>query len=135
MQYGRLDASYQAAGGESGIRQLVKDFYDNMEQLPSAKRIRDMHNADLSESRDKLYRFLVGWMGGPRLFQATYGPINIPGAHRHLSLEQEDADAWLNCMNRAIDRQPYHESFKDYLKEQFKIPAQRIMAVNQQATV
>lgn len=42
-QYGVGDASYQAAGGKSGIRKLVDDFYDVMERLPEAEKIRGMH--------------------------------------------------------------------------------------------
>lgn len=41
-QYGVGDASYQAAGGEVGIRKLVDDFYDAMERLPEAQKIRKM---------------------------------------------------------------------------------------------
>jgi hemoglobin len=67
-QYGVGDASYQAAGGEVGIRKLVDDFYDVMEQRPEAQKIRKMHPADLTVSRDKLTLFLCGWLGGPRSY-------------------------------------------------------------------
>lgn len=36
--YGIGDASYQAAGGEAGIRTLVDDFYDAMARLPEAEK-------------------------------------------------------------------------------------------------
>ena len=37
--YGVGDASYQAAGGIDGLRRLVNDFYDLMEQRPEAAAI------------------------------------------------------------------------------------------------
>ena len=59
-KYGDGDASFRAAGGVVGLRTLVNDFYDIMEELPEAREIRDMHPTDLTVSRDKLSRFLCG---------------------------------------------------------------------------
>ncbi|MFZ1643284.1 MAG: hypothetical protein WAV07_17995 [Candidatus Contendobacter sp.] len=39
LPYGVEDASYRAAGGEAGIRKLVDDFYDAMDQLPEAAKM------------------------------------------------------------------------------------------------
>ncbi len=124
--YGQLDASYQAAGGIEGITQLVNDFYDFMETLQEAKVIRAMHSDDLTQSRQKLAYFLSGWLGGPRLYRDKYGPISIPMAHRHLNVEALERDAWILCMQKAVEKQPYEESFKVYLIEQLKVPAERI---------
>ncbi|MBE2295172.1 MAG: group II truncated hemoglobin, partial [Phycisphaerales bacterium] len=84
--YSVEDASYQAAGGEAGIRQLVDDFYDAMDQLPAAAKIRAMHPTDLSDTRDKLTRFLCGWLGGPKLYAEKYGSIHIPQAHARFAI-------------------------------------------------
>jgi hemoglobin len=94
--------SYQAAGELVGITQLVDEFYANMDRLPEANVIRDMHPPNLAESRKKLTYFLCGWLGGPRLFQQHYGPISIPGAHKRFPIGYEERDAWLLCMQRAL---------------------------------
>ncbi len=125
LQYGVEDTSYRAAGREAGIRKLVDDFYDAMEQLPEAARIRAMHPADLTISRDKLARFLCGWLGGPKLFAEKYGPIRIPQVHSHLEIGPDERDAWLLCMQEALKTQPYAEEFKKYLMEQLYVPAER----------
>ncbi|MBL4868954.1 MAG: group II truncated hemoglobin [Pseudomonadales bacterium] len=122
--YGVDDASYQAAGQEPGIRVLVDDFYHVMSTLPEARKIREMHPEDLEEARDKLARFLCGWLGGPKLFQGKYGPIRIPKAHRHLEIGLAERDAWLLCMEEALKQQPYADSFKKYLLEQLYVPAE-----------
>lgn len=98
-QYGVGDASYQAAGGEAGMRKLVDDFYDAMEQLPEAQKVRKMHPADLTVLRDKLTLFLCGWLNGPRLYAQQYGPIRIPQVHSHLEIGRSERDAWLRCMH------------------------------------
>jgi len=125
-QYGIGDCSYRSAGELPGLIQLVDAFYDVMETLPEAKKIRDMHNADLTESRQKLAYFLSGWLGGPKLYSEAFGSINIPGAHRHLPIGAGESDAWILCMQKAVETQPYDESFKLYLIEQLRVPAERI---------
>jgi len=123
--YGQGEASFEAAGGFDGIKQLVDAFYDAMETLPQASTVREMHSEDLTESRDKLTRFLTGWLGGPKLFSEKYGPIRIPVAHRHLDIGPAERDAWLACMQVAVDAQPYQQDFRDYLMTQLYVPAER----------
>lgn len=123
-QYGQGDASFQAAGGEAGIRQLVDSFYHHMSKLPEAETIFNMHPSDLEVSRDKLARFLCGWLGGPRRYREKYGPIAIPSAHRHLEIGPAERDAWLLCMEKALEQQPYAPEFKEYLLEQLAVPAE-----------
>jgi hemoglobin len=129
LRFGYEDHSYQAAGELLGIRKLVDDFYDVMESLPRAKRIREMHPDDLVVSRDKLTLFLCAWLGGPRLFTAKYGPISIPQIHSHLDVVEDDKHAWLECMQASIDRQSYSVDFAEYLIRQLAVPAERIEQV------
>lgn len=128
VPYGQGDASYQAAGGWQGICALVDAFYDEMDRAPEASVIRAMHDDDLSESREKLSTFLSGWLGGPKRYAQRYGRgIGIPAAHQHLRIGPAERDAWLWCMQRAIDQQPYAVAFKDYLYRQLRVPAERIV--------
>jgi hemoglobin len=128
--YGFSDTSFQAAGGIDGIRQLVDDFYLEMDALPEAATIRKMHKTDLAESRDKLTLFLCGWMGGPSLYHEKYGGINIPRDHAHLPIGEAERDAWLLCMERSIEKQGYSPEFSTYLLQQLRIPAERIFATS-----
>lgn len=125
-EYGVGNNSYIMAGELSGITKLVDQFYTNMDNFSESKKIRSMHTSDLSESRKKLTYFLSGWLGGPKLYAENYGCINIPAAHQHLSVGIEESNAWLLCMEKAIDQQPYEAAFKVYLLEQLSIPAARV---------
>ena len=124
--FGQDDATFQAAGGEAGIRQLVDSFYAIMGRNPAYARIFEWHR-DVPEARDKLARFLCGWMGGPRRYREKYGPINIPQAHGHLNVTVVERDMWLNCMAEALAEQPYSDELRDYLITQLGVPAQRIV--------
>jgi hemoglobin len=126
-KFGIKDASFKAAGGVEGIRKLVDDFYRIMNEAEDASIIRRMHPADLTGSRDKLARFLCGWLGGPRLYTEKYGPISIPDVHARFGIGEAERDAWLACMKRAVARQSFSPEFATYLMAQLRIPAQRIV--------
>jgi hemoglobin len=125
-KFGFKDTSFQAAGGVEGIRQLVDDFYRIMDESEEASNVRRMHPCDLTTARDKLTRFLCGWLGVPRLYNLKYGPINIPEVHSQLDIGEAERDAWLLCMQKAIALQSYSSEFATYLIEQLRIPAQRV---------
>lgn len=127
--FGDGDATYQALGGESGIRALVESFYRVMDSAPAAQGIRDLHASDLSESIEKLICFLCGWTGGPKRYAEVYGPMRIPQAHIHLPVGAAERDAWLLCMEKALDEQPYSDDLKRYMLKELYRPAERIRVV------
>ncbi|TNC79448.1 MAG: globin [Oleiphilus sp.] len=114
-----------------GLFFLYSAFYDLMDSLPEAKHIRDMHPEDLTLSRQKLAYFLSGWMGGPRLYAEHFGSISIPKAHMHLTIESEERDAWMLCMEKALSKMNYPDSLKTYLMEQLFRPAEMIRKTSQ----
>lgn len=124
--YGSGDASFQAAGGEAGIVKLVDDFYARMGADPRFATIYAMHPDDKVVSRDKLARFLCGWLGGPKLYHEKYGAIGIPRVHAHLAIETDERDQWLTCMAESVAEQPFAPDFKTYLMEQLYVPAEAV---------
>lgn len=124
--YGTGDASFQAAGNEAGIRKLVDDFFDRMGADERFTRIYSMHPDDKDVSRDKLARFLCGWLGGPKLYNEKYGAIGIPRVHAHLAIATAERDQWLTCMQETVALQPFAADFKTYLMEQLFVPAEAV---------
>jgi hemoglobin len=124
--YGTGDASFHAAGGEVGLRQLVDDFFDRMGSDERFAPIYAMHPEDKEVSRDKLARFLCGWLGGPRLYNEKYGAIGIPRVHAHLAIATPERDQWLTCMGESVAEQPFASDFKKYLMEQLYVPAEAV---------
>ncbi|CAN5703412.1 group II truncated hemoglobin [soil metagenome] len=124
--YGTGDTSYRAAGGSPGIYELVRRFYESMDQLSEARAIRAMHAVDLTEVREKLAVFLVAWLGGPNEYRERFGPISIPGFHARFVIDEQARDAWLLCMARAVDEQPWAKTFKTYFMQAIAVPAERV---------
>ncbi len=125
-RYGTGDASFRAAGGESGIRQLVDTFFNRMGSDERFATIHAMHPEDKEISRDKLARFLCGWLGGPKLYNEKYGAIGIPRVHAHLAIATPERDQWLTCMTESVSEQPFASRFKIYLMEQLFVPAEAV---------
>jgi hemoglobin len=124
--YGVGDASFQAAGGEAGLRRLVDAFFDRMGSDKRFATIYALHPEDKAVSRDKLARFLCGWLGGPRLYNEKYGAIGIPRVHAHLAIATAERDQWLTCMTESVAEQPFAPDFKKYLMEQLYVPAEAV---------
>jgi len=124
--YGTGDASFQAAGGEAGIRHLVDAFFDRMGTDERFATIYAMHPEQTDVSRDKLARFLCGWLGGPKLYNEKYGAIGIPKVHAHLAIATAERDQWLTCMTETVELQPFAADFKKYLMAQLFVPAEAV---------
>jgi len=124
--FGIGDASFQAAGGEDGIFRLVNAFFDRMGSDQRFLTIWEMHPDDKDVSRDKLARFLCGWLGGPRLYNEKYGAIGIPRVHAHLAIDTTERDQWLTCMDESVAEQSFSPEFKTYLMEQLFVPAEAV---------
>ncbi|MEW5893716.1 MAG: group II truncated hemoglobin [Pseudomonadota bacterium] len=97
-----LQTHYQRIGGDAQVRALVDRFYDYMDELPEAYGIRKLHAADLSGSRQKLYEFLCGWMGGPQRYVEKYGHPMLRRRHLPFPIGEAERDQWLHCMALAL---------------------------------
>lgn len=110
---------YNMLGGEAGVLRLVNRFYDLMDELPEAWELRKIHPQDLQSSRDKLFKFLSGWLGGPGLYEAEYGHPRLRARHLPFPVDIQMRDQWLMCMAMALDEQVQDELLKTQLKSAF----------------
>lgn len=110
---------YQRLGGEAAVRRLADRFYALMDQLPEARAIRAMHPADLGPAREKLFQFLSGWLGGPPLYTQQYGPPRLRQKHLPFPVDTAARDAWMACMNLALDEQVADAGLREQLKASF----------------
>jgi hemoglobin len=94
---------YERLGGEATVRKLVDRFYDHMDELPETYGIRKLHAEDLSGSRQKLYDFLTGWMGGPQLYVEKHGHPMLRRRHLPFPIGDSERDQWMHCMKLALD--------------------------------
>ncbi len=108
-------SAYDYIGGATILRRLVDRFYDFMDTLPEAATIRAMHPEDLSVSRDRLYWFLTGWLGGPQMFIERRGNPRMRARHLPFAIDQAAADAWMLCMRSAVAEVITIPEAKEYL--------------------
>ena len=95
---------YELIGGEAGVRKLVAAFYDVMDSAEAAAGIRSMHAADLGPVRERLGDWLVGWMGGPALYQQRHPQAGcIMSVHGPYDIGPDEADRWMACMRQAME--------------------------------
>ncbi len=110
---------YQRIGGEAKVRELVDRFYDHMDELPEAYGIRKLHAADLSGSRQKLFEFLSGWMGGPPLYTDKHGHPMLRRRHLPFPIGDDERDQWLHCMRLALDEVVEEPALRHELERAF----------------
>lgn len=110
---------YRQLGGEAALRRLVERFYALMDQLPQARAIRAMHPADLTQSRERLFMFLSGWLGGPPLYAERHGPPRLRRDHAAFAIDAAARDAWLACMTQALAEQVEDEALRAQLGAAF----------------
>ena len=94
---------YELLGGDAGVRALVDAFYDRMDLEESFAGIRKLHHATLDGSRDKLYWFPSGWLGGPQHYVERFGHPMLRARHLPFAIASAERDQWLACMRLALD--------------------------------
>ena len=112
-------ALYQQIGGDDKLRELVDRFYDLMDLEPQFAALRAMHPTTLEGSREKLYRFLSGWSGGPDIYTQKYGAPFLRARHLPFPIGTKERDDWLICMLLAMRELGYGEEKEDLLLEAF----------------
>ena len=110
---------YERLGGAQALRALVNRFYDLMDTLPEARKIRRLHPAELDGSREKLFEFLSGWLGGPPLYVSRHGHPRLRARHLPFAIGNEERDAWMLCMDRAMAELGVEKSLRGELHASF----------------
>jgi len=90
-------------GGEEPVARIVDAFYRNMVELPQAAAIRALHPVDMRSSKDILFKYLVGWLGGPPLYVAERGNPRLRQKHMPFAIGDAERDAWMLCMRLALE--------------------------------
>ncbi|MGK5081382.1 group II truncated hemoglobin [Janthinobacterium sp. HLX7-2] len=110
---------YETIGGAPVLRQMVDRFYDLMELEAEFAGIRVMHPPATDGSRDKLYFFLTGWMGGPDLYIEKFGHPRLRARHLPYAIGTSERDQWLRAMAWAMEDTGIEESLRVRLMESF----------------
>ena len=110
---------YDLIGGEQRLRELVERFYDLIQLEDEFAGIRALHPSPMDGSRDKLFMFLSGWMGGPDLFVERHGHPRLRARHLAFSIGVSERDQWLRAMAWAMEDIGVDEALRLRLMESF----------------
>ena len=113
------ESPFERIGGEAAVRALVDRFYDLMDLDPAYAELRALHPTTLDGSRDKLFWFLCGWLGGPSHYTDRFGHPMLRARHLPFSIGIRERDQWLACMQRAMSEQAVDPSLAQRLAESF----------------
>lgn len=111
--------AFDLVGGAERLRELVDRFYDLMDLEPEFAGIRAMHPVSLDDSRDKLYWFLSGWLGGPSLYIERFGHPKLRARHLPFTIASAERDQWLRCMALALQDLQIDEGLQERLMQAF----------------
>lgn len=89
-------------GGEARIQLLTNRFYELMDLEPKFSALRAVHHSDLSNARQRLCLFLIGWLGGPQWYIEQYGHPRLRQRHINFHIGITERDQWVACMAQAM---------------------------------
>ncbi|MFN7147792.1 MAG: group II truncated hemoglobin [Myxococcota bacterium] len=117
-----IKTPYERLGGEQAVRALAERFYDVMErdepELTAVHR-QDTPGKIARESRDRFALFLIGWLGGPQEYMARHGHPRLRMRHFEVPITIAMRDAWLRCMQKALDGAACEPDLRRFLDARF----------------
>ncbi|HEX6707694.1 MAG TPA: group II truncated hemoglobin [Albitalea sp.] len=110
---------FERVGGEPAVRGLVDRFYDLMDLDSDYAALRALHPTHLDGSRDKLFWFLCGWLGGPPHYVERFGHPRLRARHMPFAIGVAERDQWLDCMKEAMTELKMDAALADRLAASF----------------
>ncbi len=112
---------FERIGGEGPVRELVERFYDAMDESePELAALHRCENGRVSRAtRDRFALFLIGWLGGPQHYMERYGHPRLRMRHGHVPVNTRMRDAWLRCMQKALDGSSVDPDLRGFLDRKF----------------
>jgi hemoglobin len=113
---------FEQLGGAETIRSLVERFYDVMSEREPA--LAKLHACDPDGkvdrgSRDRFALFLIGWLGGPDDYVQQHGHPRLRMRHGRVAVDLAMRDAWLRCMQVAMNDHQIFGEVRSFLDGRF----------------
>jgi len=95
-----IQSPFELIGGEQVIHELVDAFYSRVGRHPD---LAPIFPDDLTETARKQKQFLTQYLGGPSLYTSEHGHPMLRARHLPFEITPTRANAWLACMEEAMD--------------------------------
>ena len=108
--------------GRDASLALAERFYDHMDAHEPA--LVQVHRQEEPGKvapvvRERFGLFLVEWLGGPRDFSAAHGHPRLRMRHSAVPIGTDLRDAWLRCMDAALDHPSIDDEIRGFLSRKF----------------
>ena len=113
---------YALLGGSDAVRALVERFYEIMSDREPA--LAHLHPCTpdgrvARVPRDRFALFLIGWLGGPDDYIQQNGHPRLRMRHGRVAVDIAMRDAWLRCMQAAMDERGITGEVRTFLDARF----------------
>jgi hemoglobin len=86
--------------GEETLHHLIHAFYRRVGKHPN---LAPIFPDDLTETARKQEQFMTQFLGGPPLYTSEHGHPMLRARHMPFEITQTRAEAWLHCMEEAMN--------------------------------
>ncbi|WP_217585919.1 globin [Lentibacillus saliphilus] len=115
---------YDAIGGYETIDRLVTAFYNRVGNHPL---LTPIFPEDLTETARKQRMFLTQFFGGPKAYTEERGHPMMRRRHLPFPITPERRDAWLACMDAALEEAEVPEPYRTAMFEKLTMTANHMM--------
>ncbi|GMA52295.1 hypothetical protein GCM10025857_36520 [Alicyclobacillus contaminans] len=115
---------YERIGGAETLSKLVDRFYAKVQAHPNLSKL---FPEDITPIRDKQYKFLTQFFGGPPLYTDVYGPPMMRYRHLPHPITPTRAKEWLSCMAEAMDEIELTGPVRDFMMERLSMVAEHMV--------
>lgn len=98
--------------GPENLSLLVEKFY---EKVYADERISHLFTNPIDEVKDKQYRFLTQFLGGPQLYSMEYGHPRMRMRHMPHKVTPKAMEAWLENMEASTKELPIPQEQQEML--------------------
>ena len=85
--------------GEDGVFRMLEDLYLELER----SEVRHLFPEDMRAASRKSGAFFVQLLGGPPLFNQTYGPPRMRQRHLPFEIDERAREVWLGAFEKVLE--------------------------------
>ncbi|PZD94962.1 globin [Paenibacillus sambharensis] len=119
---------FDAIGGEPAVRAIVEAFYPKVQEH---ELLSPLFPEDITPVMEKQFLFLTQFFGGPQLYSDQYGHPMMRARHMPFPIDKQRAEAWLDCMRRALQETDIPPELQAMLLERLSGPAHHFINTDQ----
>ncbi len=116
-----MQLSYYARIGDEKIKKLIHDFYL---EIRKDTILRPMYKDSLKESEERLYLFMIQYLGGPTHYNEKRGHPKLRQRHVNFSIDEKAKQSWLKNMKIALKKSEIGKQEKEFLWTYFQKTAE-----------